>query len=86
MGGKLFLKKKGGGGGCWEQLAGKSALNRDDNNGITISFILVHLGRYRNRKILGITRDDRLLRHVRDHEASYSGNKCFTPVGKIGKC
>jgi hypothetical protein len=60
VGGKLFLKERAKDGaeavGKESQIAGKS----DDKGGITISVIIIvviHPERYRNRKVLGMTRD-----------------------------
>lgn len=59
MGGQLFLKERAKDGaeavGKESQIAGKS----DDKGGITISVIIIviHPERYRNRKVLGMTRD-----------------------------
>lgn len=59
MGGKLFFKERAKDGaeavGKENQIAGKS----DDKAGITISVIIIviHPERYRNRKVLGMTRD-----------------------------
>jgi len=56
VGGKLFFKERAKDGaeavGKENQIAGKS----DDKGGITIS-VIIHPERYRNRKVLGMTRD-----------------------------